>query len=120
MVHSFIYLGKERGKRVIYKVGQTKQTCYARCKCSDYLIGMGIEIKLSPSTLNKELNSIEREILKVFSDKFPIEHGNEYFRMKKYDWDMSKDFFLIEMLVILRNRGLNYTIYDEWVKPNTY
>lgn len=116
MAHSFIYLGKERGKRVIYKVGLTTQTCYARCKNDNYQIGIGIEIDLA----NQSLRSIEKEILEVFAENHRIEHGNEYFHMKKHNWEMAKDFFLEEMRLILRKRGLNYTIHEGWVTPNSY
>ena len=42
--HYYIYLGRKNGKRVIHKVGQTRQTCYARCKNANYKIGCAFEI----------------------------------------------------------------------------
>lgn len=121
--HSYIYLGRERGKRVVHKVGQTVQTCWARCKNSDYLIGVGIEIDLPGATSvtrSKQLNEIENAIILFFADRFPIEHGNEYFRTSKHPWEMTKELFLAEMVRLLDERGWGYTIHEGWVAPNTY
>lgn len=121
--HHYIYLGRERGKRVVHKVGQTKQTCWARCKSSDYLIGVGIEI-LTPgetsNTRSKQLNEAERAIIAYFAERFPIEHGCEYFRTKKHNWEMVKAMFIAEMVRFLNEKGWKYEIHEGWVAPNTY
>lgn len=121
--HSFIYLGRERGKRVVHKVGQTSQTCWARCKSSDYLIGVGIEINLpgdTSLTRSKQLNEAERAIIEYFAERFPIEHGCEYFRTKKHNWEMVKAMFITEMVRFLDEKGWGYEIHEGWVAPNTY
>lgn len=121
--HSFIYLGRERGKRVVHKVGQTSQTCWARCAHSDYLIGVGIEIDLpgdTSYTRSKQLNEAERAIIAYFAERFPIEHGNEYFRTKKHNWEVIKAMFIAEMVRFLNEKGWGYEIHEGWVAPNTY
>lgn len=121
--HSFIYLGRERGKRVVHKVGQTTQTCWARCKSSDYLIGVGIEINLpgeTSLTRSKQLNEAEAVIINYFAERFPVEHGCEYFRTKKHNWDKVKAIFIAEMVRFLDEKGWGYEIHEGWVAPNTY
>ncbi len=121
--HHYIYLGRERGKRVVHKVGQTKQTCWARCAHADYLIGVGIEIFCPGDTSNtrsKQLNEAERSIINYFADRFPVEHGNEYFRTKKHNWEKIKQMFIAEMVRFLDEKGWGYEIHEGWVAPNTY
>jgi hypothetical protein len=119
--HNYIYLGRERGKRVIHKVGQTTQTCWARCKNSDYLIGVGVDIVIPAGREYwYTLNEIEQEMLTYFRNRFAIEHGLEYFRTKGYYWEDTKDIFLAKLESILKRRGLKYTIYEGWVEPYTY
>lgn len=121
--HHYIYLGRERGKRVVHKVGQTKQTCWARCAHADYLIGVGIEIFCPGDTSNtrsKQLNEAERSIINYFAERFPVEHGNEYFRTKKHNWEKIKQMFIAEMVRFLDEKGWGYEIHEGWVAPNTY
>ncbi len=121
-VHNYIYLGRERGKRVVHKVGQTTQTCWARCKNSDYLIGVGVDIIFPLGTRFPEskLNLIEWEMLNYFSNLFNIEHGREYFRTKGYYWEDTKKLFLDKLISILDREGFKYTIYEGWVEPFSY
>ena len=123
--HYFIYLGRERGKRVVHKVGQTTQTCYARCKSADYLIGCGFEIIMPNDYIatrkKKILNEIEQCIISYFADNFKLEHGNEYFRTTKLKWEQVKPIFINEMKFILNNVfELEYVIHEGWVTPNSY
>ena len=121
--HHYIYLGRERGKRVVHKVGQTKQTCWARCAHADYLIGVGIEIfcpGYTSNTRSKQLNEAERSMINYFAERFPVEHGNEYFRTKKHNWEMIKQMFIAEMVRFLDEKGWRYEIHEGWVAPNTY
>lgn len=123
--HYFIYLGRERGKRVIHKVGQTTQTCYARCKSADYLIGCGFEIIMPNDYIatrkKKILNEIEQCIISYFADNFKLEHGNEYFRTTKLKWEQVKPMFINEMKFILNDVfELDYVIHEGWVTPNSY
>ena len=121
--HHYIYLGRDRGTRVVHKVGQTKQTCWARCAHADYLIGVGIEIFCPGDTSNtrsKQLNEAERSIINYFAERFPVEHGNEYFRIKKHNWEMIKQMFIAEMVRFLDEKGWRYEIHEGWVAPNTY
>lgn len=121
--HHFIYLGRERGKRVVHKVGKTQQTCWERCRSSDYLIGVGIEILTLGATSrirSKQLNEAEKTIINYFADRFPIEHGNEYFRTKKHNWEMVKAMFIAEMVRFFDEKGWEYEIHEGWVAPNTY
>lgn len=123
--HYHIYLGRERGKRVIHKVGQTTQTCYARCKSADYIIGCSFEIIMPNDYLatkkKKILNEIEQCIISYFSDNFKLEHGNEYFRTTKKKWEDVKPIFMEEMKFILTDvYELNYVFHEGWVAPNTY
>ena len=123
VTHNYIYLGRERGKRVVHKVGKTTQTCWGRCGSSDYLIGVGIDIQLpgeTTMTRRKQLNEIEMAIISFFADRFPIEHGQEYFRTSKHPWEVTKVLFLEEMERLLDERGWNYEIHEGWVAPNTY
>ena len=119
MAHSHIYLGRERGKRVVHKVGLTTQTCYARCKNADYLIGMSFEIDF-PRNSTIWLNDVENFIIGRFEENFVLEHGREYFRTPKYNWDKIKVFFAEEVSTFLHKNGLQYTIHEGWVAPNTY
>ena len=119
--HYFIYLGTERGKRVVHKVGQTTQTCWARCRNADYLIGVGIDINFyNHHNKYKALSEVENMIVNYFNSMFPIEHGNEYFRCKKHKWEQIKPIFLNKMIEYLENKGYGYTIHEGWVAPNTY
>jgi hypothetical protein len=123
--HYYIYLGKELGKRVVFKTGQTVRDCYLRCKNADYLIGIAIEIDMSPwednwSSRKLRLNIVEQDILRVFANRFVVEHGKEYFRAKKYNWEMIKEFWLNEMIAILERKNLNYIIHDGWVSKENY
>lgn len=123
--HYFIYLGRERGKRVVHKVGQTTQTCYARCKSADYLIGCGFEIIMPNDYIatrkKKILNEIEQCIISYFADNFKLEHGNEYFRTTKLKWEQVKPIFINEMKFILNDVfELEYVIHEGWVTPNSY
>ena len=123
--HYFIYLGRERGKRVVHKVGQTTQTCYARCKNADYLIGCGFEIIMPNDYIatrkKKILNEIEQCIISYFVDNFKLEHGNEYFRTTKLKWEQIKPIFINEMKFILNDVfELEYVIHEGWVTPNSY
>lgn len=118
---SFIYLGRERGKRVVHKVGQTTRSCWERCRVADYLIGVGVEIELpgeTSTTRRKQLNGIEKDITLFFAQRFPREHGNEYFRTSKHPWEVTKVLFLEEMERLLEERGWNYKIHEGWVSPN--
>lgn len=118
--HNYIYLGRERGKRVVHKVGQTTQTCWARCKNSDYLIGVGIDIIFPIGAKWYELDFIENEIIWFFQEQFPLEHGREYFRTKGHNWEATKKLFLAKMIEILDKKGYAYEIHEGWVAPNTY
>ena len=129
--HYYIYLGRENGKRVIHKVGQTRQTCYARCKNADYKIGCAFDItfkkNISDETKRHILTVCENIILGEFHRKYKIEHGREYFRTTKQNWDIVKIFFKEEMENMLdifikdsTNSIVGYTFYEGWVAPNTY
>ena len=120
--HYYIYLGRENGKRVIHKVGKTRQTCYARCKNADYKIGCAFELDTDMGErLNKlALDAIENEILYIFKQHYKIEHGREYFRTPKTYWEDIKPFFIEEMKKILDRWHMEYTYYEGWVAPNTY
>lgn len=124
--HYFIYLGKEKGKRVVYKTGQTVRDCYARCKNADYQIGIAIDIDLNSCEFAQDwhrkyrLDVIEQSIVHYFAERFPVEHGREYFRLKKHNWEMAKELWLAEMVNILEKYNLNYTIYDGWVSKENY
>lgn len=121
--HNYIYLGRERGKQVVHKVGQTSQTCWARCCHADYLIGVAVELKITTTNKRKrkdQLNMAEEWIIRYFSERFPTEHGREYFRTKGHRWDVIKEMFLTEMTDYLDEMGWDYEIHDGWVAPNTY
>ena len=62
----------------------------------------------------------EEWIIRYFSERFPTEHGREYFRTKGYRWDVIKEMFLAEMTNYLNEMGWDYEIHDGWVAPNTY
>ena len=113
-----IYLGRERGKRTVHKVGQAKKGCWQRCKNADYLIGMSFEI-FPPCDLvsNKEkcLNEAEKFIIGVFADRFTIEHGKEYFRTRHHKWVDCREIFIKEMTQFLCNKGWDYVIHEGWV-----
>ena len=118
-MHTHIYLGRERGKRVVHKVGLTTTTCWQRCKNADYLIGTSFEIDF-PRNSPIWLKDVEKFIIGRFEEKFTIEHGQEYFRTPKHDWDKIKAFFVEEMTIYLHEKGLHYKIHEGWVAPNTY
>jgi hypothetical protein len=129
--HYYIYLGRENGKRVIHKVGQTRQTCYARCKNADYKIGCAFEIEFSKNLTDEVkkslLTCIENIILGEFRSVYKVEHGREYFRTTKQNWDVVKPFFKekMESFFNTQNRALQrtivgYTYHEGWVAPNTY
>lgn len=128
--HYYIYLGRENGKRVIHKVGQTRQTCYARCKNADYKIGCAFEIvfknKVSEESKKSTLTVLENIILSKFREHYKVEHGREYFRTPKQNWDTVKVFFEEEMKDIFTKITWNsstikgYTYHEGWVAPNTY
>ena len=118
--HYYIYLGKERGKRNIYKVGRTTQTCWARCKNSDYLIGLGVDIQMPPSATSwSEFVWAEEMIIKTFAKNFAKAHGNEYFKTQ-WSWDRIKELFMSEIISYLEQKGFTYTIHYGWVAPHTY
>lgn len=120
----FIYLGRERGKRVIHKVGQTTRSCYSRCKSADYIIGCGFEIVMPNNYIEtkkkKTLNAVEECIINYFTENFKVEHGREYFHTTKMKWEQIKPFFIEEMKSILDMFELDYIIHEGWVAPNTY
>lgn len=120
MAHNFIYLGKEKGTRTVFKVGMTTQTCYARCKNSDYKIGCAFEI-LSDIPI-RQLLDIEDTIIKIFDDKFSVAHGREYFKVpqKEGNWDSIKILFCKEMKKILTENDYIFKYEEGWVKPRTY
>jgi hypothetical protein len=124
MAHYHIYLGRERGKRTIHKVGQTTQTCYARCRSSDYLIGMSYELIFPEGMISSEkkecLNEAERFIIKNFESKFKVVHGHEYFRTTKKKWEETRQIFITEMTAFLTEKGWEYEVHEGWVAPNTY
>jgi hypothetical protein len=124
MAHYHIYLGRERGKRTIHKVGQTTQTCYARCRSSDYLIGMSYELIFPEGMIASEkkkcLNEAERFIIENFGNKFKVVHGHEYFRTTKKQWDEIRKIFITEMTGFLAWKGWAYEVHEGWVAPNTY
>ena len=80
----------------------------------DHVSGLKVLLK------RKQLNEAERMIIDYFTDRFPIEHGNEYFRTKKHNWEMIKVMFLEEMVRFLTEKGWGYEIHEGWVAPNTY
>lgn len=124
--HYYIYLGRENGKRVVHKVGQTRQTCYARCKNADYKIGCAFEFTFIPMYEEHKkmyLNKIEREIIHRFKELYKIEHGNEYFRTPKQNWDIVKPIFIAEMEKIISKWEIIFAdcvFHEGWVAPNTY
>lgn len=119
--HNFIYLGTERGKRVVHKVGKTTQTCWARCHSADYLIGIGIDIVFPMGEPKaKLLSQTERMIINYFASMFPIEKGNEYFRCSKHKWERIKPLFLNKMIEYLDEQGYVYTIHEGWCTANSY
>lgn len=129
--HYYIYLGRENGKRVIHKVGQTRQTCYARCKNADYKIGCAFEIefdkKVSDEMKRSLLTCVENIILSEFHSVYKIAHGREYFRTTKQNWDIVQPFFKEKMEDFLnwQVKSFNsvivgYTYHEGWVAPNTY
>lgn len=129
--HYYIYLGRENGKRVIHKVGQTRQTCYARCKNADYKIGCAFEIEFKKNLTDEVkkdlLTCIENIILSEFRRVYKIEHGREYFRTTKQNWDIVKPFFKDKMESFfntqskaLKNTIVGYTYHEGWVTPNSY
>ena len=124
MKHYHIYLGRERGKYTIHKVGQTTQTCWARCHSADYLIGLSYEIffpeEMPYYTRQKFLNEAEKFIIKSFGDRFNVVHGNEYFRTTKKYWPEVREIFIAEMDGYFADKGWDYKVHEGWVAPNTY
>ena len=124
MAHYHIYLGRERGKRTVHKVGQTTQTCYARCRSSDYLIGMSYELIFPNNVTHKarkmRLNEVEQFIIKNFDEQFKVVHGREYFRTAKKQWAEIRKIFIEAMSSYLEERGWAYEVHEGWVAPNTY
>jgi hypothetical protein len=123
--HYYIYLGRENGKRVIHKVGQTRQTCYARCKSADYRIGCAFEIVMPENypvaQKRKTLNEIEQCIIYYFESNFKLEHGREYFRTSKKYWEQVKPMFVEEMKFIIKDVfELDYVYHEGWVTANSY
>lgn len=118
--HNYIYLGKEKGKRTIYKVGKTTHSCHQRCSHSDYIIGVGIDIKVPTNAVYNELDNAEMFIINRFKQRFKVEHGREYFRCPKYNWEMIKKLFMAEMINYLTTIGLEYEIHEGWTAPHTY
>lgn len=115
--HNYIYLGQERGKRRVYKVGMTQQTCHARCRKADFRIGIAFEISgISADTLK----IIENEVLLHFRDEYSIEHGLEYFRMPKHNWEQSSAYFTTVVTEVLTEKNLQYEIKRGWVEPYSY
>ena len=128
--HYYIYLGRENGKRVIHKVGQTRQTCYARCKNADYKIGCAFDIIFSDEMTDKEkrelLTFVENIIITRFKEKYKIEHGREYFRTTKQNWNTVKTYFeettrnLLDGGVMVNKAIVGYTYHEGWVTANSY
>lgn len=121
--HYHIYLGQERGKRVVHKVGQTTQGCWERCRKADYRIGMSFEIFPNCGTYrgNKNcLNEAEKFIIASFTSRFPIDHDREYFRTSKHNWEKTKEIFVADMIQFLTEKGWQYEIHEGWVERGTY
>jgi hypothetical protein len=129
--HYYIYLGRENGKRVIHKVGQTRQTCYERCKNADYKIGCAFEIEFKKNLTDEVkkglLTCIENIILGEFRSVYKVEHGREYFRTTKQNWDIVQPFFKEKMenfldwqVKSINSMVIGYTYHEGWVAPNTY
>ena len=119
----FIYLGQERGKRVVHKVGQTIRPCWKRCENADYRIGVGIQIMVPGATdriRKNQLNEAEDFIVGYFASKWKIEHGKEYFRTPKYNWEKIRIEFLAAMMVFLEEKGWDYVVHEGWATRDTY
>jgi hypothetical protein len=119
----FIYLGRERGKRTVHKVGQSVRPCWKRCANTDYLIGVGINIHFPDAlerTRKNHLNETERMIVSFFKERFPVEHGHEYFRTKNFKWEQTKELFLAQMISYLDEMGWEYEIFEGWATEGTY
>ena len=119
----FIYLGQERGKRVVHKVGQTVRPCWKRCENADYRIGVGIQIYcpgITDRTRKNQLNEAEDFIVGYFASRWKIEHGKEYFRTPNFNWDDIKEVFLHEMIAFLDEKGWEYEIHEGWATRDTY
>lgn len=120
--HSFIYLGLSKENKNIIKVGQTQQTCWARCKYADYRIGLAFEIFTSDGKRcidNNLLTQIEKEILQVFREQFLTVKGREYFKISE-DWEDIKWFFAEELQKILNYKHVTFEMFYKWVEPYTY
>lgn len=120
--HSFIYLGLSKENKNIIKVGQTQQTCWARCKYADYRIGLAFEIFNADGKNhidNNLLTQIEKEILQVFREQFLTVKGREYFKISE-DWEDIKWFFAGEMQKILNYKHVTFEMFYKWVEPHTY
>lgn len=119
----FIYLGQERGKRVVHKVGQTIRPCWKRCENADYRIGVGIQIMV-PGTTDRirknQLNEAEDFIVEYFASRWKIEHGKEYFRTPNYNWEKIRIEFLAAMMVFLEEKGWEYVVHEGWATRDTY
>ena len=127
--HYFIYLGRENGKRVIHKVGQTTRTCYARCKSADYKIGCAFDIQFNdkvPESCRKSiLNTMEGLVITYFKKHYNRAHGREYFRTSKKYWnDIQAEFIECvnkEAQCFIKGNVITNLVYHEgWVAPNTY
>ena len=119
----FIYLGQERGKRVVHKVGQTIRPCWKRCENADYRIGVGIQIMVpgtTDRTRKNQLNEAEDFIVSYFASRWKIEHGKEYFRTPNYNWEKIRIEFLAAMMVFLEEKGWEYVVHEGWATRDTY
>lgn len=120
--HSFIYLGLSKENKNIVKVGQTQQTCWARCKYADYRIGLAFEIFTPDGKRcidNNLLTQIEKEILQVFREQFLTVKDREYFKISE-DWEDIKWFFAEELQKILNYKHVTFEMFYKWVEPYTY
>jgi hypothetical protein len=118
-----IYLGQVRGKRVVYKIGQAQRTCWERCEHADYLIGACVEIKPTATTdydRKRQLNAVEGDLIKLFTNRYKVESGKEYFRIKGHNWEQMKKIFFKDMAKIIKDYGFEYEIYEGWALKGTY
>ena len=80
MEHAYLYLGFTDDETMI-KIGQTTQTCWSRCKKSDYTIYTAID--LSNYNIRNcffKLDYFENLMVHYYHREYSLAKGSEYFK----------------------------------------
>lgn len=117
--HNFIYLGFTDDDDDVIKVGMTQQTCYARCKNTDFTIYMAIEIMEKCSRM--DLKVIEAKVLRYYTKNYSIAKGEEYFYCLKSLAKITNEFINTVREIIKQELGIVFCQEIKMkVQPNLY